>query len=83
MAEWRCSICERVISRGWYCYKCYQAYKADILVKSPWTRYLQNLEMERRRTKQVEEINLGAKYNISDDGEIVYRNGMRHKDGSR
>lgn len=44
-----CSICEREITRGWYCYKCYIEYRQDIESNQPWTRFLQNQEKRRRR----------------------------------
>lgn len=47
--EFKCSICERRISRGWYCYNCYKEYRTEIEANEPWTRFLQNEEKRRRR----------------------------------
>lgn len=44
-----CSICEKTIYYGWYCYTCYKKFKLEIESKKPWAKYLQNEEKRRRR----------------------------------
>lgn len=73
--EYLCSICERRISRGWYCYHCYQKYREDIEANEPWTRFVQSEEKERRRRPTLTLVYLGDKWDISDDRRLVIRDG--------
>lgn len=73
--EYLCSICGRRISRDWYCYHCYQKHKEDIESNSRWTRFLQKEENNRRRKPILAVVYLGDKYDISDDGRLVIRDG--------
>jgi hypothetical protein len=75
MKEHLCSICGDKIWRDWYCYKCYQKYKKDIKGNSPWTKFLQNLEKKRRREPIIPMVYLGDKYDISNDGRLMIREG--------
>ena len=67
-----CSICERTISRGWYCYPCYKEHQKDIEANEPWTRFVQNEEKRRRR--QPVFFCLDDKYEFSNDEQIVIKN---------
>jgi len=64
-----CSVCEKEISRGWYCYKCYKEFRGDIEANVPWTRFVQNEEKRRRR--QPEFFHLFEGYDFSEDERIV------------
>lgn len=70
-----CSICGKSISRDWFCYKCYQTYKKAIEGNEPWIRYVQNCEKKRRRTPTLPVIYLGDKYDITDDGQLIIKDG--------
>ena len=65
--DFRCSICEKRISRGWFCYKCYSAHKEDILSKKEWTKVMQNWEQQRRRYEKNEPpmTYLGSEWDIA------------------
>lgn len=64
-----CSICERVISRGWYCYKCYKEHQIDIESNKPWTRFVQNEEKRRRREHVF--ARLDVDYIVYDPNQVV------------
>lgn len=61
--------------RGWYCYRCYLEFRSDIEDNALWTRYIQNLEKKRRRAPILPVIFLGDKFDITDDGHLVVRDG--------
>jgi len=75
MREFLCSICLKRISRGWYCPKCYKEHKEAIQAKAPWTRFLQYEEKNRRRRPTLALVYLGDRYDISDDGRLIIRDG--------
>ena len=69
--EFRCSICERRINRGWYCYTCYQEHREDIETNQSWTRYVQNEEKRRRRQPVIPRID--GECDVADDGTVIVR----------
>lgn len=75
MKEFLCSICERRIIKGWYCYRCYIEFRSEIEDNLPWTRYIQNLEKRRRREPTPPIVYLGDRFDITDDGHLVLREG--------
>jgi hypothetical protein len=74
----QCSICECNISRGWFCRKCYELWKDNILSKKQWVRYLQNYESRRRRQPQLQIIYLGDMFDIDNDRNLVIKEGYNY-----
>jgi DNA-directed RNA polymerase subunit RPC12/RpoP len=76
MAEYVCAICGGKVRRDqWFCYACYQKFKQDIKAREPWTLLLRNDEQRRRRgeSKQQPTVYLGDKYDIDDNGNLVFK----------
>ena len=70
--EKRCSICECIIFKGYYCWKCYNTYKEDIFNKVPWVRFMLNCERKRRDKTYPNFIYLGeGNWDIDNDGNLV------------
>ena len=78
--DYVCSICEKIVSsRVLFCHSCYEQFKNDIMAGKEWTIYLKNLERRRRYKERHAPvlIYLNDKFDISDSGELIVRDGYR------
>jgi len=76
----KCAICGVIIHRSFFCKKCYDRFRDEIISKEPWTSFLVNEELKRRRQLKREPIfiYLSDKWDIDLDGNLVYRDGYHH-----
>lgn len=68
-----CCICGVSVNKGYYCLRCYNEFKHDIIGKAEWVKALRLSEIrERRYMPGVIFIYLGDDYDIDIDGNLVF-----------
>lgn len=69
----RCCICDVTIQKKYFCLKCYNKYKNDILSGEPWVKFLKSDERRKRNKREPLTVYLGDTYDISDSYKLIYR----------
>jgi hypothetical protein len=83
-----CAICEGPVpatlvkGSDYFCWKCFDQWREDVLAKKPWVMYLVTLEQSRRRERSPFLVYIDDGYDVSDSHKLIRGKSGKKEEGS-